>query len=293
MVRRLAQLLILVLAFLHLPAFVPAPSWAHVSSAYAGDDDDWGDDDDDDDDDAGDDDDEDKTPQPPVTSGGLFTKKTYPIPLLDRPLTITQKMTEIRAGLDVDASDSGAFETWSLRFSGRYGIQDNVEFQASGNFLLTDTDNNLVSGTQLTAGIESAIAYDVVDFRLTAELPIDPTEFNVSFGFPVRYRLKPNIAIIAIDKLMTIHFDRKPDLTLGVGGVFQVIPKLAVTGRAELTIPEFDTNTVLIPATVGVLFSADRMFDLGAEFTLANLKVEKPASPIDNRFFFLFAQLRI
>src|SRR5690348_12331012 len=75
-------------------------------SAFArGDDDDSGEEEDSGDDsdkggeeeeDGGDDQDKD---QPVVTAGGLFTLKTYPIRELDRPLTMTQGIGQLRAGV--------------------------------------------------------------------------------------------------------------------------------------------------------------------------------------------------
>src|SRR6266700_1033040 len=51
----------------------------------------------------GDDDDDDgDKDQPPVTAGGLFTIKTYPVRELSRPLTMTQKMTQVRVGVGTD-----------------------------------------------------------------------------------------------------------------------------------------------------------------------------------------------
>lgn len=299
--RRFSPLFYLFLLLVVTPAFVAAPPWSDIAAAHAADDDDdddddgkkggGGDDDDDDDDDGGEADKKEK--QPPVTSGGLFTKKTFPIALLDRPLTITKDMLEVRGGLDIDVSDQRAFEIWRVKANGRYGLQDNIELQAAFSSVLT---GELPPGSNLIAasvGIESAIAYDVVDFRATLEFPIDPDfQMDLALGFPVRYRIKPNIALIALDRIMTIHFrDAKPDLTIGVGGIFQVIPKLAIFARGVITIPEFNTETITIPVTAAVLFSPQNNFDIGGEFTLGDVK--NSDDPLANRSLLLFAQLRM
>src|ERR1041385_6308799 len=115
----------------------------HVTSAYAtgGGGDDDGDDDaarggggdkgggdkgDDDDDDDGDKD------QPPVTAGGLYTIKTYPVRELTRPLTMTQKITQLKVSLGTDLSAKGAFGSGGLSLEALYGVKDN--FTGIGGF---------------------------------------------------------------------------------------------------------------------------------------------------------------
>jgi len=262
------------------------------SSAWAQDDDD---DDDDDDGGGGDDDDDDgeDADQPPATAGGLFTKKNYPVAELERPLTVIGGMTEVRGGIDIDVGKDTAFEVWRAKLDGRYGVKDFLELQAGINWLLT---GEVASGSvfSLYAGFESAIAFDLVDFRAAIELPLDPEfKFDMSFGFPFRYKPKPNVAIIALDKIMTIHTDgAKPDLTVGVGLVFQVAPPFAVLARGEITIPQFNTDVIIIPATVAFQFSPNNQFDLGGEFTLGNLKVSDPVKPWDQRSLLLYLQAR-
>ena len=53
----------------------------------------------------------------------------YDNPLLKRPLTLIGGMGEVRGGVDIDVSDEGAFETWSLKLDGRYGLKDHIEIK--------------------------------------------------------------------------------------------------------------------------------------------------------------------
>ena len=43
--------------------------------------------------------------QPPITAGGLFTMRTYPVREISRPLTMTEKIVQLRLGL-------GIFPAW-------------------------------------------------------------------------------------------------------------------------------------------------------------------------------------
>src|SRR3954465_12141602 len=102
-------------------------SWhgAHHAAFAKGDGDDGGDDDDGGEEsggekDGGDDDtevEEDKD-QPAVTAGGLYTLKTFPIRELDRPLTITQSIGQLRAGVGTDVSAKQAFESYGVSLEG-------------------------------------------------------------------------------------------------------------------------------------------------------------------------------
>jgi hypothetical protein len=272
----------------------------------------WADDDDDDDDRGDrddDDDDEDDDEQPPVTAGGLFTKETYPIAELQRPLTITKGMAEVRLGLDVDVSAQTAFEKWGLGLDARYGFEDNVEGQLS-----LRSDLNQFSSFVFKAGIEAGIVYDLVDFRLALAVPVTKTTdamtgdsststaVDFELGFPFRYAPKPEIGIIALDTFMTINTKGKPDLTPSVGIIAQPVEMLAIKLHAKIIIIDFNTDAdnFQIPVAANVQFSPSNLVDIGGEFTFPNLK---PADPdgdgpleapkfYDNRMLLLYGQLR-
>jgi hypothetical protein len=308
----------------------------HGHSAYAkggGDDDEEeGDDDDskggkgDDGEDEGGEDDKD---QPLVTAGGLFTMATYPVSELLRPLTMTEKIAQVRLGLGTDISAKGAFSTFGLSLEGQYGVADN--FTVIGG--LTDAYNFKQFGVYF--GFEGALAYDLVDIRLAANLhrfalarycdtdmptPSNCTpdmsgtqmhipdgnydagdiKFSVDLGFPFRYAIKPEIAIIALQTLMSIDFNAasgngaKPDLNPSLGIATNPIPQLSLVAFAQLRIPDFDTSAgnFQVPVTGRVEFSPSQKLDIGLEFVLLNVKPPEGQSPIDNRFISLFLQSR-
>jgi hypothetical protein len=310
----------------------------HGHLAYAA-----GDDDDDDtgDGDSGkevtdeDDPGEDDRDQPPVTAGGLFTMKTYPVNELLRPLTITQGILQARVGLGTDLSDKGAFGSGGLSVEAQYGQADNLMLIGG----VTDAYN--FKQFSVYAGFEGALMYDLLDFRVAANLhrfanprfcdtdnemdrpascmvdgmlPHLPDgnydaggpQFSVDLGFPFRYTIKPEIAIIALQTLISIDFNKaktngvvtndvKPDLNPSVGVATNPIPQLSVVALAQLRIPDFDTSakSLQVPLTGRVEFSPNRQFDIGLEFTLLNVKPPDPQKPFDARFLSLFAQFRL
>ena len=257
---------------------------------------------------------EDKGDQPPVTAGGLFTLKTYPVSELERPLIMTQGIVQARVGVGVDVSAKGAFESYGLSLEGEYGFRDNV----SGLFGFTNAYNFKQFGVY--AGLEGSLAYDLVNFRTALrvsrpasaifELVDDgmggqvnvPNGYeagkikgSVDLGFPFRYVAKPEIAIVALDTLMSIDFDSKPDLNPSLGIATNPIQALSVVIFAQLQIIDFDTSAgnFRVPATVRIQFSPSRKFDIGGEFTFLNVKpAEGEGEFYENRFLTLYVQSR-
>ncbi len=294
---------------------------------------------------------EDDKDQPPVPAGGLFTMKSYPVREISRPLTITNGIGQVRISTGTDLSAKGAFETFGLSAEGIYGVRDNFSVTAGA----TNAYNFKQFG--FYAGFEGALLYDVVDIRLAANVhrfaiprycgndPDAPstcgpddgalpsgnydaggTQFSIDLGFPFRYAIKPEIAIVALQTLMSIDFNgsergnpdmrmagspaycsspgadamnciengAKPDLNPSVGIATNPIPPLSVVVFAQLRIPDFDTSAgnFRVPVTGRAQFSPNQKFDIGLEFTLLNVKPPEGQSPIDNRFLALFIQSR-
>lgn len=264
----------------------------------------WADDDEEEDEDEGDEEEEDED-QPPVTAGGNFTKETYPVAELKRPLTITKGMSEVRAGIDIDASNENAFENYGVGLDARYGIEDNVEAQ-----LHFRSDINNFDSLDFGAAIESSIVYDLVDFRLGIAVPVskDPvtgdstTLFDFELGFPFRYAVAEQGGIIALDTLMTINTQGKPDATPSIGILIQPVPVLAIKLHAKLIVPDFNfkAENFVIPVAANIQFSVSNLLDIGGEFTFPNLKPPDPddGGPLeapafyDNRFLLLYGQFR-
>lgn len=301
-------------------------------TAYAQEEDDEGDSDDggggDDKGDEGDDGDvEEEKDQPPVTAGGLYTLSTFPQRELFRPLTITQNISQVRAGIGTDVSNKGAFESVGVNLEALHGYRDN--FMLVGGF----TSAYNFQQFNAYAGIEGALAYDLIDFRLAARLgraaiDTDPdvnevnykgqgTKFSLDIGFPFRYVARPEIAIIALNTLMSIDFNAskeiettdamgvvtkesangaKPDLNPSLGIATNPIAPLSVVIFATLQVVDFDfTNKLTVPATARIQFSPNQKFDIGAEFSFLNLKPEDGSEKkfYDDRFLTLFFALRV
>lgn len=325
---RLALVLIAGLAAGLFPILGPLARSLGPKVAWAADDDDddddGGDDDDDsgDDDDGGDDEEESDEVQPPVTAGGLYTLKTYPIAEIERPLTMTENISELKLGLGFDVSNKTAFKSVGASLNYRYGLKDNFELQAGFKGIYN------FQGINVQAGFEAGIVYDFLDF--SAALVVNrpgflvtdtdgkittghsDTGFAVDVGFPFRYAPKPQVAVVALDTLfqfdlvaddysvdmdtMELKKDARPDAKPSVGIIVQPVPAFAIKLTASAQIPNFDfstTDSIVIPATMSFQYSPSNKFDFGGEFTFDNLKPKEPAKFYDNRFLLFYGQLRI
>ncbi len=305
-------------------------------------------------DDAGDEDQEDDKDQPAVTSGGLYSLKTFPLRELSRPLTITEGILQAKVGVGFDLSSAAAFKSFGLSVEGKYGFKDNVMGIAG----FTNAYNFKQFGVY--AGVEGALAYDLIDIRAavrfgrqadailcdqfggnaceldTSKMPPVPitgkpsgkykahkTQASIDLGFPFRYVAKPEIAIVALDTLISFDLvnaqedllgvdgkpvmdpkdatktlktgnSRTPDLNPSLGISSNPIPALSVVIFAQLQIIDFKTDkgNFRVPATARVQFSPSQKLDIGAEFTFLNVKPPEGQKFYDNRFMSLFVQFR-
>ncbi|HLL22838.1 MAG TPA: hypothetical protein VK427_11935 [Kofleriaceae bacterium] len=300
----------------------------HRSPAYADDDEEDGDDGGDDDgggdgggDDDGDESEEgDDKDQPAITAGGLYTKKTFPVRENERPLTITQNLTQARLGVGTDVSNKGAFKTAGVTLEALHGYRDNFMLLAGFTSAYNAAQYNVY------AGFEGALYYDLIDLRVAARfgraarnVSTDPemvdyvggkTKYAVDIGFPFRYVARPEIAIVALQTVMSVDLNATgcmtvqdkeecanevtPDLNPSLGIVTNPIEPVSLVVQAQLQVVDFDfTNKLRVPATIRIQFSPTRLIDIGGEFTLLNVQpAEGEGSAFDNRFLSLFMAAR-
>ena len=338
----LPRWLLLALTGLAMATFAPIGGGAQV--AWAQDDEDEDEDEDENSDEEEEEEEEDgeegeDEDQPPVTAGGLYNMKTWPVAENLRPLTLNRGMLEVKAGFNMDLSALDAFETWRVPISAKYGLRDHLELQFGYDFLMVTTRSKFDDFEQYgsrqpkldkmvaTFALESALYYDFVDFRLALDFPINPGikrferpdcdtivasepcgltppvpfTIDIVVGFPFRWAPKKQFAIVGLDKLFTVHTigGGKPDLTTSIGFAIQPLDFLVIFLNAELVVPEFNTNFLLIPASFAAQFSPNNRFDIGLQFGFNNIKPTvndenaiPPIGPFDRRFLLLYLQAR-
>jgi hypothetical protein len=152
--------------------------------------------------------------------------------------------------------------------------------------------------TLLSAAIQQSILFDLLTVRAGIALTIPDggdTLFDLFVGFPIKYRFSDKIAILALDRLITFHTcdSCKPDLDIGIGGIFQALDALAIIVRATVHVGAFDSNLVFIPLELDIQYSPSNRIDFGLSLTL-NINPNAPdgASPLDSRAGGLFIRAR-
>src|SRR5262249_36668473 len=174
--------------------------------------------------------------QPKYTAGALFTRATYPLNEVERPLNLTGGMVEGRLDFLTDIAKGHSFKTFVLRLAGRYGFTDTLELDAGTNLTLPAPEGG-TKPKSIFAAVQQSILHDLLAARLEILLPVDPDVlFDVAIGFPIKFRLVPDkIAIEALEQILIIHFAKpsgadsvqKPEINIAAGGVFQVLDNLA------------------------------------------------------------------
>ena len=242
----------------------------HAAFAKGGGDDDGGDasggDDDDDGggdkgdkgDKGGDDDDDDGqgSDQPPVTAGGLFTMRTYPVRENSRPLTITQGITQLRLALGTDLSAKGAFESFGVNLEAEYGYTDN--FMLIGG--ITDAYNFKQFGFYF--GFEGSLVYDLLDIRLAANVHRNAIPEYKNFCTPAGTNDPPD--------MLTTNSDGNQQSTLIDPGRCAAAPNATIVNLPDGTYtaggtPILDRSRVSAALCVQARNRADRVSDLDVD----------------------------
>jgi hypothetical protein len=299
--------------------------------------------------------------QPPVTAGGLFTLNTYPVNEILRPLTITQHITQLRLGIGTDISDKGAFDSAGVSLEVQHGLADNFSLIGGLTSAYNFKQFGIYAGFEgaliydlLDIRVAANVHKNAIPiYQVFCNPPATPNEmpvggacqnasatqdnlpsgkydngdlrFSLDVGFPFRYAIKPEIAIIALQTLMSIDFNSvnkdfaqvtpianapmgapqtmtvvkgnggKPDFNPSLGIAVNPVPALSLVAFGQFRIPDFDfsAGAFQIPLTARVEFSPSQKFDVGLEFTLLNVKPPEGQSPIENRFISLFVQARL
>ena len=267
------------------------------SAKGGGDDDDGGGGGGDDDDDSADKD------QPPVTAGGLYTKATYPQSAIERPLTLIEGMTEVRLGGTTDLATGDTFGSFGADIYGRYGVRDNLEVRAD-----LGLDYNKFTGVDV--GVEGGLNYDPFAIDVRGSLLVSKvggeTHVGANLGFPIRYAIAPQVAITALESLLTINFNARPDLSPSVGVIAAPVPIAAILARVQLVDPGFHASgkkDVEARVTAGAQITPTNKIDIGLLFILPAVINPAPkgtdamgntiaGSPIDARELELYLNLR-
>lgn len=254
--------------------------------------------------------------QPSVYSGGRYTLVNFPEAELFRTLLLVQGVLELRADLGIDMTKGSTFKTWAIALEGHYGLSDTLELQ--GGFATDIVVPDAADGSSgdramgLFAAIEGSIMYDLLDWRVGLAVPLSPGDATVDifFGLPLKFRiLKDRLAILALEQILTIHTHStedamgessldKPDLTLSLGVLIQILKPLAVIARGTVISVGFesDEGAIQFPLQIDGQYTISNRMDVGVALILPNLLFKDASAsrkPIDQRAIAFFFRFRI
>lgn len=163
---------------------------------------------------------------------GPFTKESYPMELIFRPLTLVKGMIEVRGSLEI----LRFFDTTSigLALSAGYGITDKLEVGVGSGF---NIDPDAGWGEFLSLyGAFSVIDQDKLDVAPSVSTSLSFVEGGDTFtgltiGANTRFLINDKIFVRGGQDLINLNLNPETGarLNLNVGGGFQVNPNLAVT----------------------------------------------------------------
>lgn len=214
-----------------------------------------------------------------------YTKDTYPIEELKRPLTLPAGMIEVAPALGIELSNNVAFKGITLGASAYYGVDDKLSVGVyTGGLCLGDvcgkTFNDLSVGARY-----SLLSQKGLDAALQAALgfgSFDPSAFGLAVGVDLRavqgqfaLRAGPKLAL-GITGRDAPNYNREY-LIIPLEGDFEVntnlLLQLYVDIRFMIDPPDGVGigDTVQVPVGVGASYAVSNKLDVVGAFMFTNL----------------------
>jgi hypothetical protein len=215
---------------------------------------------------------------------GPFTKESYPMELIYRPLTLTKGMIELRGSLDIlRFGDPIDLTLIGLNVTAGYGITDKLEVGVGSGFRI-DPDAGWGEFIGLY-GRFSVIDQDKLDMAPSVSTALSFVEGGDTFsgltiGADTRFLINDKIFVRGGQGLigLTINPESGARLNLVVGGGFQVNQNLAVT--VDLSIAsiklfgDFEPDTTFfdpLGVNIGALYAISNKLDAFVNIILPSI----------------------
>ncbi|MBL0214243.1 MAG: hypothetical protein IPQ07_10175 [Myxococcales bacterium] len=224
---------------------------------------------------------------------GTYTKETWPLAAVERPINIAKGMIEIRADVFVNLSKDAVAKPFAIAPDIYYGVSDKLMVGLTHNtgLCLSGTDGGCgkVYNDVGFEGVFSLKRDAKMDLAAAGGLELaslDPMLARLNVG--VRFKYRAGKIGIYVDPNLGLGLNKRDsDPVTGLGGNkealslpvkvgFQATPKLMVhvrTGIAGLGIgPNAGAplshfgDLFVIPVGVGALFAVSNKIDVGGEF---------------------------
>ncbi len=250
---------------------------------------------------------------------GSFTKETWPLAVVERPINVAKGMIEIRADVFVNLSKDAVAKPLAIAPDIYYGVSDKLMVGLTHNLglCLTGTDSGCakVYNDVGFEGVFSVKRDAKMDLAVAGGLELaslDPMLARLNVGARFKYRagkigiyVDPNLGL-GLNKRtsdpVTGLGGNKEALSLPVKIGFQATPKLfayvrtgigglGIGPNAGAPLSHFG-DLFVIPVGVGALFAVSNKIDVGGEFFLPAVAGSSIAST-DFRALILTGNIRL
>ena len=204
-------------------------------------------------------------PAKPAAVVAAPVKKTYPIELALRPITLTQNLTEISIAPHIQVSNPEAF---SDAIHARYGITDKIQVGVTYLYVGAYQPSFVNSGASSSFGFHSGkafgfdVTYELFDWlgvQLGVPFYVSPFALGLQIAAPLKFHITDKFALGGMDDLLNIQlhnfapsFYQEVDnavaannltintpnshghLRLSVYGIYNYTSQFAIVGRLGL-----------------------------------------------------------
>lgn len=221
-----------------------------------------------------------------------YTKKTYPIEVTKRPLTLTKYQAEI--SLDAPfVTNEGNAAMWQV-LRGAYGITQDLEVGITYSFGLINLSgegDGFIAGKAFS--FDGGFTFWPQHWAVRGSLAfyVDPDNFGmgINLGAPFRFTIGDRWAIFGLHDLLQIGIVKMPvdvanpgyneaivvstgaglseepvgNLAINAGAMYQLQPNVVLYGTMGLYYPDFEQSAQTFPMFLGGTWSKDAKLDVG------------------------------
>jgi hypothetical protein len=216
-----------------------------------------------------------------------YNKDDYPIEVILRPLTLAADQIQVSLDMPFTISDT-PFLTQVFR--GAYGITTDLQVGISYGFgLQTLSPASYNAGKAFSLDAAYTILPGILAAQASLPFNMDPFASGISLGVPFRLTIMDKWAVFGGQDLVQVRIykyapdvanpvyneaiergldanstDHYGNVNLSFGGLYQAKPNIAVTWAWAWRWDNFDDDDKPVSSFVGLTWSQNNRFDLGA-----------------------------
>lgn len=257
-----------------------------------------------------------------ASASASYTKDTWPLAYVDRPVTLAKGMIQIHADFFANLSTDKVFKPFAIAPDIYYGVSDKLTAGLTHGIglCLAGTDNGCAKvyddvGLDVLFGLKHDAKMDLAVHAGANAYSLDAGTYGIHAGVLLKYQMDklgiyadPGIGIgltkrdeagnketlsIPIMVAYQANANLAPFVRTGIGGFAVASLSASYNGGANLDVDGAGFgDTYAIPLGVGAVYAVSNKLDVGAEFDFPGIAGSDLAST-DLRYFVVSANLRL